>query len=802
MDNTGMVTNTRYSANFAALSFYPRTSTISADTCVLKCKSLLSHAIRLGLLTTVLIHAAFVSADGDTLRYSVALFSELDQKGEKLFIDKDEVLLGDSAFHDGTLSADIPEGWEVVFYKDPDFNGDHWTRRAGKHNLPGDAHVSAVKIKKKPNLQSLAAYKVVLFTEPGQEGTKAFMSTSDSSLSDEFLDNFISSFKIPYGWQIRFYQHANFEGLYWTRNFGQGDLPSAAKISSIQILKQLDPDAEVVIRPNDGEDLHLPDDVKRIRVEITDNRWAEYIYLPKSAPTGATVTLLRESLNESYVKMPDGTESMLVPPNSEVVFVWDGKAWVHTITKTGNTTKLDNIGFFEIGMSNTQPAAIESVVTTISQTTPLEKPGFLNLANISIEEGVISNNTNYSVGGIYVERDGVPYYLEFSSELPAYSSTHLSEEWRTSHYVNMAQLGKTQYNFNPSLVGGRPEARLANEQERDSAEQVYRYEHYWLNNPKTLATVIDRVAEQCDINEGYSECKNYSKPRLEYASDMYFAQSVSGLTSNFRIDPSTWGLATQPGKNLVKSTVNSIQNVWMSPDLVANMLSENKATAIDAEQGLIHEYFHNLGFSHSSGWASHTGIDDLFGAKAYEYRTELGDNYYASNLVVQATKTDALTYTFSTYGLGDITDLKMRLLSTQDLSAEVTESDNSNQVTIQFDKMPETDVHVSLYSQESSQMATVTLTDFVTEVSGLEALSNLNNTFAALVDQYTKVFIYTANGAWVRDFNLPEGKEGHMIIFQSNAGRNSNIYYDGRTDVLPFKSRIEYIYTNGHWVRQ
>lgn len=110
----------------------------------------------------------------------------------------------------------------------------------------------------------------------------------------------------------------------------------------------------------------------------------------------------------------------------------------------------------------------------------------------------------------------------------------------------------------------------------------------------------------------------------------------------------------------------------MSPVLMSNMLSDNPNTAIDAEQGLVHEYYHNLGFSHNSGWPSSNGVDDLFGAKAYNiYRNSLGDKYFTSNLAVTYEKLSDLEFVFNLEALEDTNDINMRILSSQNITAKV-----------------------------------------------------------------------------------------------------------------------------------
>lgn len=76
-------------------------------------------------------------------------------------------------------------------------------------------------------------------------------------------------------------------------------------------------------------------------------------------------------------------------------------------------------------------------------------------------------------------------------------------------------------------------------------------------------------------------------------------------------------------------------------------------------------------------------------------------------------------------------------------------------------------------------MATKVLNNFVGSVSTQIELSNLSSNFEQLVGNFSTLFIYTANGSWVRDFYLPKSaEEGKVIIFKSSASWSSNVYYD------------------------
>ncbi|WP_318491087.1 hypothetical protein [Photobacterium leiognathi] len=558
-------------------------------------------------------------------------------------------------------------------------------------------------------------------------------------------------------------------------------------------------DAPLVVYPIEGVDVVLPNDAMNIIVYIQNARWARHVNLPTEPSIGTVVKINRTSGWETYART--STKDYLIPNQSTSKFVWDGDQWQNTNIETGNITTLKHKGMYQVSLNNTVPQAITPLVATPSNVTANAEPGISDLNAMYIDsDGNFFNNTAYSINGVYVEREGEKIYLGFETAINPYSSALIGDEWANATIIQMTSLGNNKYDLlNPNPPG--TEAKHANEVERDSVERLHMYEKHFVNAPSTLSEITKLVAEKCEINEGYSECKNYAESAMDYASDMYFAQSVSGVTSAFWIDTTVWGLATSPAKEMQKSKINSHQTLWMSPVLMQNMHSEDQWTAIDAEQAMIHEYYHNLGFSHYSGWASYQGIDDLFGDKAYfDYRNSIGNRYVTSNLVVNAEKVNTLEYAFDIDALGDVSDLEMRVLSTQEFNGSVRQT-NTNQVFLTFDQVPSTDIYVSFYSKESQQMATIALDRFIATVSGQGALSNLHNVFTDLVAEYNKVMIYTANGAWVRDFHLPAGDEGKVVVFQSHAGWNSHIFYDGHEDVLSYGNRLEYQYTDGRWVK-
>lgn len=553
------------------------------------------------------------------------------------------------------------------------------------------------------------------------------------------------------------------------------------------------------IDPIEGEDLQLPNGQTDIKVDVRDGMWTQHIHLPTNPAVGTVVMINRTSAWDTYAKAADLL--LLIPPSSISTLIWDGISWVNTSVENGLSISFKSKGMYNIKLNNTQAQKMNTISTNITAITEIDSPAVVNLQNIYIENGTIVNNTPYTINGLNVLLEGKVIHIDLNSSLSRYSSGYIGNEWDAAQVLHMATIGNNYYDFRGAEPMGQ--ARLANEEERSSVERVQMYEKYWLNAPNTLAEIQALVSSQCHINSFYSECHNYEKSSIDYTTDMYFSQSVSGQTSTFWIDPTVWGLANKPNTERVKSYRSISNNLWMSPLLMSNMLSDDAITAIDAEQGLIHEYYHNLGFAHNSGWPSSNGVDDLFGAKAYNtYRTALGDEYFTSNLAVTSEKISDLEFVFTLDALCEANDLHMRILSSQNLTAKVHQS-NSNKLILKFDEQPSTDVYISFYSTGSSQMATKVLNHFVDSVSTPVALSNLAINFEQLVSSFNKVFIYTANGSWVRDFYLPKNVEdGKIIIFNSSASWRSNVYYDDKKDILITGGQLEYHYFNGHWQKQ
>ena len=565
----------------------------------------------------------------------------------------------------------------------------------------------------------------------------------------------------------------------------------------------------LVNRPN------MSTEPKSLVVLVTDDNFSRHIHLPKSAPLGATVSIIKASrLKSSRWKTyaVSKRKRIIIPVNKETILVWDGRGWARAMVRTGNLTTLGYMSFFEVSLKDTKPAPITSVFVSVvpGSVQLIDLPLISDPSNIKIERDRIVNNTSHRFKEIFVKiDDGMVYHLEFSDPIPAYASAWLPEEWHGAHVIDMTQLGSNKINFKTFFENRKEDVRWANFHSRKAIDRVLRYEHYWANAPQTLPSIIKHVEKRCGagvVVEGFAECRDSRKPMLEYITSMYFTQSFSGLTTDFMIDAKEWASAKVGSKNLISSNEEQSAQIRMSPRLVDYMDSHDPQLSIEAEQALIHEHFHNLGFGHESGWPSTDGIDDLFAAEAHKYRFQLGSKYVPSNLVVQVLKINPLTYTLTLHGRGKVSDLKMRLLSTEDVNAQITES-GSNKLTIKFEQVPYTDIYLSFFSMESQQMASVALTGFKTSVFGEQALDDLHNDFSTLVSNYARVFVHTSETAWLNDFYLPTtAPEGHSVVFVSRANvvsylhHISSMRHGGRPDILEPDHRIEYRFTDGQWV--
>ncbi len=168
----------------------------------------------------------------------IMLFAGKDWSGTRLLVNNDQPSLSEEGFDDRTVSVRIPKGWQVRFYKHENFTGDYWTRDAGKYTLPVPDSISSVKILQR-SCPVCETEGVMLFSGKDWSGTRLLVNADQPNLSKDGFDDRAVSVRIPERWQVRFYEHENFSGRYWTRTAGQYHLPEANVVSSIEILTNL-----------------------------------------------------------------------------------------------------------------------------------------------------------------------------------------------------------------------------------------------------------------------------------------------------------------------------------------------------------------------------------------------------------------------------------------------------------------------------------------------------------------------------------------------------------------------------------
>ncbi|MBD1569765.1 glycosyl hydrolase family 18 protein [Aliivibrio sp. S10_S31] len=101
------------------------------------------------------------------------------------------------------------------------------------------------------------------------------------------------------------------------------------------------------------------------------------------------------------------------------------------------------------------------------------------------------------------------------------------------------------------------------------------------------------------------------------------------------------------------------------------------------------------------------------------------------------------------------------------------------------------------------ECALTPVTDLYGYVSSNYAIQQLKDNFTALIAQYEKLFISTKDGAWTRNFYLPENvDEGKVVVFTSRAALYSDIHYNGQKSRITRGHTIEFVFKNGSWLLQ
>ncbi|HDY8011721.1 TPA: anthrax toxin-like adenylyl cyclase domain-containing protein [Vibrio vulnificus] len=161
----------------------------------------------------------------------VQLFEHGNYMGRSIVIGESISNLSDLNFNDIMSSFIIPEQWKVEFYEHADFKGKKYTR-SGSGNGPVHDKISSVKIISKPEEQ-----KISLFENYNYSGKVVQITEDVPYLGQVDFNDKLSSFKIPNGWQVVFYEDADYKGKKYTRS-GSGSAPVNDKISSIKITKK------------------------------------------------------------------------------------------------------------------------------------------------------------------------------------------------------------------------------------------------------------------------------------------------------------------------------------------------------------------------------------------------------------------------------------------------------------------------------------------------------------------------------------------------------------------------------------
>ncbi|MCG9725489.1 hypothetical protein [Vibrio brasiliensis] len=467
------------------------------------------------------------------------------------------------------------------------------------------------------------------------------------------------------------------------------------------------------------------------------------------------------------------------------------------------STLIDSNGLGVISLNNTYPLIINAEKgMKVNSLVSLPLPNQVNLNDISISGTIIRNNTPYEISELILKENGEFFLVGIEGGLPKYTQGNIDISWGGYEVVSFTVLANSTFEYQSSTPPANPVgSRLANTAERNTAELVQIYDRYMTNAPSTLSEITEQLRSRCPYNP---KCYNYEEPVEQYASDTYFAKSVSSMNTRLWINDNVWGLGSQPALNFNSSESESKSlNIWMSPVLMANVQDSIDATAIDAWQGLVHEYYHNQGFSHESGWPSSKGIDDVFGRKVvYEYLPSLGNKLINPDVFINdIVKVDMREYEI---GLSSKSEklVNLRLLSTEPIKAVVSEN-SSDKIRLKFEETPKTEVYLSFYTADSLQMASSVLS-FSLRISTQSDLNDFNSNINLWLQEYDEIHVSTQNGSWVDNYILPTENvdEGKVVTFESYATWDSLIYYDYpgiSSDTLSTGGSYYYEFNNGAW---
>ena len=438
---------------------------------------------------------------------------------------------------------------------------------------------------------------------------------------------------------------------------------------------------------------------------------------------------------------------------------------------------LDYDKTYEVALDGVKPDRVNSRTITPTFLMNLEKPQVVNLKDMTLVEGIFYNKTPYTVDGLYVEDISVSY-VNFARPVQGYTAVHLGCEFCRHKLVDMTTVGNNLYDFAPDTLGEYPGARVVNAGERLWLEWMQIFQHHWTNSPGAL----------CEIEN--DEAAKYTRPACSQAScgpddSRVYRHPLSGTTIRVLIDP-TLATDTNPVPPILKITggpTDSSFTLRINPELIEGGSGIEPEKVRHTAKSLVHSYAsrNGLGTIHlPSGVCLNDQCTDNSTPVFPDYP---GDRYTPANLVVNTDRLGGTVYRFELKTADTVSDLRMRVSSYQVLSAKVLLSDK-DWVYLEFDELPGEDVHVSFYSRESDQMASITLSEFTSVVEGKEAVSRLENpdVLADMLMKNLEITVKTDNNAWLSEFHLPYPYRNRVVRFKSRLSdlrSRSVIYYGG-----------------------
>ncbi len=466
-----------------------------------------------------------------------------------------------------------------------------------------------------------------------------------------------------------------------------------------------------------------------------------------------------------------------------------------------NIITINDIKNHEITLPASSLEVITSTTLDITSIESISKPSIVDLNNISISDNVLFNNTPYDIDTLILTNGADTKLVTLSSTLQKYSKGSINDVWNGYEISNQTPLSNSTFEYESSVVlTNHPTSVHTNEEQRETGEFVQIYDRFMINAPETLYEVTEHLKNICGDN---SECNEYSESIKNYAIDTYYAKSVSGMNSRIWIDTEVWGLGSLTSLNFTSSTKGGNPNIWMHPTLIGNVHDSDVSKQKSSWQAFVHEYYHNHGLTHDSGWASSNGIDDIFGAKVVDtYKPNYGNKLILPNTIIKkAEKTGLLEYTVDVARIDQSDDITVRLLSTKDLSATITQAASS--ISVKFLETPQTDVYLSLYSDKALQMSSVVLNQFTLNINTASNIQSFNENISNWVSEYDVINVSIRDGVWTSEFNLPTSgvAQGKVINFNSTATYSSTIYHDGSGDILSTNNSISYRYDGQQWIQ-